>query len=63
MSKFDWLWGSPYCNGSMDKAELKEMLLETGGTILRRGKMVDIVVKHLGAGVYKVTAPDPKEKA
>lgn len=39
----------------MDKKDLKELLLETSGTIIARGRMWDIKSKHIGAGVYKIT--------
>lgn len=39
----------------MDRKDLKELLLETGGQIIARGRFWDIKSKHIGAGVYKVT--------
>ena len=40
---------------TVDKKDLKELLLNTGGNILAYGILYDIVTKHLGAGVYKVS--------
>lgn len=42
-------------NTVMEKDELKEMLLQTGGTLMARGCLYNIVSKHLGAGVYRVS--------
>jgi len=39
----------------MEKADLKELLLSTGGSIIANGSLYDIVSKDIGAGVYKVT--------
>ena len=38
-----------------DRKELKELLLNTGSDIIACGRLYDIVTKHLGAGVYKVS--------
>jgi len=40
---------------TMTKKQLRETLLYTDGSILANGRMWDIISKHLGAGVYKVT--------
>ena len=40
---------------TMTRKELKETLLDTEGCILANGSMWDIVSKHLGVGVYRVT--------
>jgi len=42
-------------NMVMEKGDLKELLLNTGGSILANGYLYDIVAKHIGAGVYKIT--------
>jgi len=42
-------------NTTMDKDDLKELLLETEGWIIARGHIYDIENKHIGAGVYRVT--------
>ena len=40
---------------TMTRAELRETLLATDGQILARGNVWDVVAKHLGAGIYRVT--------
>jgi hypothetical protein len=40
---------------TMDRKDLKELLLETGGQTLACGRLWEIKAKHLGAGVYKVS--------
>ncbi len=40
---------------TMDKKDLKELLLCSGGQIIACGHMWDIDSKHIGAGVYRVT--------
>ena len=42
-------------NITMDKKDLKELLLESEGWITACGHMWDIKNEHLGAGVYRVT--------
>ena len=39
---------------TMDTKDLKELLLETSGSVIACGVLCDIQTKHLGAGVYKV---------
>ncbi len=36
------------------RRELRELLMDTGGNIMRNGHLEDIKSKHLGAGAYKV---------
>ena len=40
---------------TMTRAELHDTLLATGGQILVLGNLWEVVHKHLGAGVYRVT--------
>jgi hypothetical protein len=40
---------------TMTRKDLQELLLDTGGKLLTCGRFRQIVSKHLGAGVYKVT--------
>lgn len=40
---------------TMDKKDLKELLLSTEGRVIACGVLYDIKAKHLGAGVYQVT--------
>lgn len=44
-----------FANMTIDKKDLKELLLNTGSDIIACGSLWDIVTKHLGAGVYKVS--------
>lgn len=44
-----------FANMVMEKEDLKELLLATGGSIIASGILHEIVSKHIGAGVYKVT--------
>jgi hypothetical protein len=50
-------------NTTMDKKDLKEVLLSTGGFILACGRLYDIKSKHLGVGVYKVWLKSTSEDA
>lgn len=45
----------PYANTTMTQEDAKSMLLETGGSILARGRLYNLVLKDLGAGVYYVS--------
>ena len=45
---------------TLTRKELHAFLLQTGGQILRSGHLCDIKSKHLGAGVYCVTAEPRK---
>lgn len=45
----------PGGNTTMERAELREVLLQTGGNMLACGRLYDIVSKPLGAGVYRVS--------
>jgi hypothetical protein len=40
---------------TMDKKDLRELLLATDGCIIACGVLYDIKAKHLGAGVYRVS--------
>ena len=40
---------------TIDSKDLKELLLNTGSDIIACGSLYNIVTKHLGAGVYKIT--------
>ena len=50
------LWSSPDANITLTRAELRAFLLKTDGWIMRDGRLCDIKSRHLGAGVYRVTA-------
>lgn len=56
MSLLNHLCNMPeHGNGIATKKELREILLQTGGTVLACGYLYDIVAKNLGAGVYRVS--------
>ena len=44
-----------FASMTIDRKGLKELLLNTGDNIIACGRLYDIVTKHLGAGVYKVS--------
>jgi len=44
-----------YATTTMDKKDLKELLLETSGWITSCGELYKIDSEHLGAGVYEVS--------
>ena len=50
------LWSSSDANITLTRAELRAFLLSTDGWILRAGRLCDIKSRHLGAGIYRVTA-------
>jgi len=43
-----------YASMTMDRKDLKELLLSTSGWVTACGEIYDIKNKSLGAGVYKV---------
>lgn len=43
-----------YASTVIDRKDLKELLLSTGGWIIARGEIYDIRNESLGAGIYKV---------
>lgn len=43
---------------TMGRADLKSLLLDTGGWLLVGGRMCDIKSENLGAGVYRVWMED-----
>lgn len=45
----------PYANTTMDQADLRELLLETGGNTLACGRLYNFKPEHLGAGVFRVS--------
>lgn len=47
-----------HANTTMARKDLKELLLNTDGYAFIQGRMYDIVPKHIGAGVYRVTVKD-----
>jgi hypothetical protein len=49
-----FLASMPAGHTTLARAELKELLMETGGQIQSRGSLFEIMSKHIGAGVYQV---------
>ena len=39
----------------LDSKELRDVLRQTGGSIIACGRLYNIVTKNMGAGMYKVT--------
>ena len=44
-----------FASMTIESKDLKELLLNTGGEIIACGRLYDIVTKHLGAGIYKLS--------
>lgn len=62
----DYLASVPdYANTTVTRKVFRAALLSTGGWIMSRGRGWDIIGKHAGAGIYRVTlaqripTPDP----
>jgi hypothetical protein len=52
----DFLASNPkFANCTVDKKELRKCLLQTDGKMFARGVFWNIVSKHLGAGVYRLS--------
>lgn len=45
----------PYANTTVDKQDLRAIMLATGASILAQGRLWNIKSKPLGADVYKLT--------
>ena len=52
------LYSSSIAEMTVTRSQLRRVLLDTGGTIIRAGNLCDLVAKHLGAGVYRLTAKE-----
>ena len=51
----NFLAGGPHlANAAVKRIVLQGIMLTTGGSILRQGKLRDIRQEHLGAGIYRV---------
>lgn len=53
--QLNFLAGCPGGRTTMTEADVKEMLLKTGGNMLACGRLYDFICTPIGAGVYKVT--------
>lgn len=42
-------------HASITRSQLKRILLDTGGQMLLVGRLYEIVSRHLGAGIYRVS--------
>jgi hypothetical protein len=58
--QLNFLASMPRGHTTMDRDDTRELLLETGGTMLACGTLYDIETKHLGAGVYRVSLKRPE---
>ena len=45
----------PYANTTVEKADLKAIMLATGGSIMARGRLWSLKSQALGAGVYRLS--------
>ena len=45
----------PYANTTVPNKEADEIMLQTGGNILSRGRLYDIVSKQVSPGVCRLT--------
>lgn len=53
--QLNFLASLPSGNTTVAKDDLRDILMETGGNMLARGRLYDIHSKHLGAGIYRLT--------
>lgn len=44
----------PYANSTVERQDAHDILMETGGTLLARGRLYNIIAKNIGAGVYRL---------
>ena len=49
-----FLASCPAGHATVERKELRELLLYTDGTMMARGRLYTIKAKHVGAGVYDV---------
>ena len=50
----NFLASLPSGNSTVGKRDAHDILLETGGIMIARGDLYNIVAKHIGAGVYLI---------
>jgi hypothetical protein len=53
--QLNFLASMPTGSTTMTEHDLRTILLETGGDMLACGRLYEIVPKHIGAGIYRVT--------
>ena len=51
----NFLASLPSGNATLPKKDMRDLLLETGGTVMARGYLYNINSKHIGAGVYRLS--------
>jgi hypothetical protein len=49
-----FLASMPAAHSTVTKEDAKEIMLDTGGTLFCNGLLRNIVIKSIGAGVYKI---------
>jgi hypothetical protein len=50
----NFLCSLPSGNATLTRDDAHSLLLESGGALMARGRLYNIVAKDIGAGVYKV---------
>jgi hypothetical protein len=53
--QLNFLASCPEGTTTMERKEVRAMLMYTGGNMLACGRLYDIIAKDIGAGVYKVS--------
>ncbi len=53
----------PYANTTVPNKEADEIMLQTGGTIMARGILYNIVCKQVSPGVCRLTLKDSYSEA
>jgi hypothetical protein len=51
----NFLASMPAGHTTLERDDLRSLLSESGGQLMARGVLYDIISKHLGAGVYRVS--------
>lgn len=54
----NFLASLPSGTTTLDRTDLRSLMMETGSMLMARGRLYDIVSKSLGAGVYLVSLKD-----
>lgn len=50
----NFLAGMPAGNSTVSRKDCRDILIETGGNMLARGRLYNIVAKNIGAGVIRL---------
>ncbi len=51
----NFLASMPAGHSTTTRANVKKILLDTGGQLMSRGELFDIISKRIGPGVYRVS--------